>query len=75
MAVRLKPNGRARIFKDLSYPHDTKLGKGQVFSPNEGMSNYEEFEAVMLTSDAKLMRVMCRAGRTAEMVQADWDMV
>ena len=30
ITVRLKPNGRARIIMDLSYPHGGKLGKGMV---------------------------------------------
>ena len=71
---QVETNGRARLIMDLSYPHDTKLGKGQVCSPNEGMANFEEFEPLTMTSDIKWRRAMYRAGRPAEMVKADWDM-
>ena len=64
MTVRLKPNGRARIIMDLSYPHNVTLGKGRVCSPNMGMANYEEFEPVCMAGDVQWRRckvhVHCR---------------
>ena len=72
MTVRLKPNGRASIIMDLSYPHGETLGKGLVCSPNVGMSNYDEFEPFKMAGDVKWRRCMYRAGRPAEMIKADW---
>ena len=59
---------------DLSYPHNVTLGKGRVCSPNMGMANYEEFESVCMAGDVQWRRCMYRAGRTKEMIKADWDM-
>ena len=64
MTVRLKPNRRARIKIDLSYPHNETLGKGRVCSPNMGMANYKEFEPVRMAGDVQWRRckvhVHCR---------------
>ena len=65
MTVRLKPNGRARIIMDLSYPQGETLGKGMVCSPNVVMSNYDEFEPVKMKGDVQWRRCMYRAGRQA----------
>ena len=48
VSVRSKPNGRARIMIGLSHCPEARLGKGQVYSPNDGMANYEGFEPVTM---------------------------
>ena len=65
---------RLRIIMDLSYPHWTRQGKGQLCSSNEGMANYEEFEPVAMASDVKWRRCIYRAGRPEEMMKVDYDM-
>ena len=74
MTVRLKPNGNARIIMDLSAPHGPKLGGGEACSPNEGMSEFVEFEPVTMAGDAAWRRCMHRAGRPCWFCKADWDM-
>ena len=37
MTVHLKPTSIARIIMDLSYPHNSRLGKREVCLPNEVM--------------------------------------
>ena len=75
MTGRLKPNGRARIIMNLLYPNNETLGRGRVCSPNMGMKNYEEFEPFKIVGDVQWRRCMYWAGRLAEMIKADWDLV
>ena len=63
MAVRLKPNGAARIIMNLSFPHDSVLGGGEVCSLNESMQAFQEFEPVSMASDVKWRKFMYLAGR------------
>ncbi len=72
MMVRLKPNGSARIIMDMSWPKKVKLGTGKACSPDEGMKNFEEFEEVQMTTDAKLRRAMYWSGWPVEVMKTDW---
>ena len=72
MMVRLKPNGSARIIMDMSWPRKIYLGEGKACSPNEGMKNYKEFEAVEMTSDAHFRRAMYWSGWPVEVAKTDW---
>ena len=74
MTFRSKPNGSARIIMNLSYPHEPKLGCGEVCSPNNEVAAFKEFEPVTMGSDSKRRRIMYRAGRPCQMIKVDWDM-
>jgi hypothetical protein len=61
--VKLKPNGEARVILNMS--------RGFPFCVNDGMNNEERFE-VEMSSTARWLRVMHKAGRGAWMCKLDW---
>ena len=75
MAVRLKPNGKARIIVDMSAPHirDREILEDAVTptSINSGIRK-EEFPASMAGTKDVLALLYC-VGREGEMCKADWN--
>ena len=71
ITVRIKPNGKARIIIDMSYPHDRKLkrGQGRPMSVNSSI-NIDEFRTTMGTTKDWL-KCLFWAGIGAKMSKAD----
>ena len=62
-----KPNGSAHIIMDMSWPRDVFLWGGEPCQLNEGMKNFNEYETVLMTPNAKFW-----SGWPCEVMKTDW---
>ena len=73
MSVELKPNGKARIICDLSWPHvpEPDINGTTPISINDGI-NKSDFPVNMVTAN-DLLRLAFKAGFPAKCSKCDWN--